>query len=135
METLTIGRLAERCGMNLETVRFYEREGLLPPPPRNSSGHRSYSVRAVAQLRFIRRCQQLAFSLHQIKEMLVLRRDPEQPCAGVIRQIDGKTQEVERRITQLRAIRRALQRLKDSCEGTCHVSECPILESLGTEAA
>ncbi|MEO8661050.1 MAG: heavy metal-responsive transcriptional regulator [Bryobacteraceae bacterium] len=135
METLTIGRLAERGGVNLETVRYYEREGLMPPPPRNPSGHRTYSPSAVRRLRFIRRCQELGFSLYEIKELLALRSDPEQPCAEVIRQIDGKTAEVERRIAQLRTIHRALRRLQDSCEGACHVSDCPILESLDTEIA
>ena len=130
METLTIGRLAERGGVNLETVRYYEREGLMLPPPRKSSGHRAYPLNAVRRLRFIRRCQELGFSLGEIKELLMLRRAPEQPCADVIQQIDVKSEEIERKITQLRAIRRALRRLKDSCDGNCPVSECPILESL-----
>ena len=135
METLTIGRLAERGGVNLETVRYYEREGLMLPPPRKSSGHRAYSLNAIRRLRFIRRCQELGFSLGEIKELLALRRAPEEPCADVIRQIDVKTEEVERKIAQLRAIRRALRRLKDSCEGTCQISECPILENLDTEVS
>lgn len=130
METLTIGRLAERGGVNLETIRYYEREGLMLSPPRNQSGHRSYPLTAVRRLRFIRRCQELGFSLGEIKELLALRRDPEQPCADVIRQIDVKTAEVERRITQLQAIGHALRRLKKSCDGACHISDCPILENL-----
>jgi MerR family copper efflux transcriptional regulator len=134
METLTIGQLAERGGVNLETVRYYEREGLMPPPPRKTSGHRAYSLNAVRRLRFIRRAQQLGFSLAEIKELLALRRDPNQLCMDVIRQIDTKTQEVEEKIAHLRAIRRTLLRLKNSCEGDCRVSECHILESLDTES-
>ena len=135
METLTTGRLAERGGVNLETIRYYEREGLMPSPPRNCSGHRSYPLSAVRRLRFIRRCQELGFSLSEVKELLALRGDPEQPCADVIRQIDAKTEEMERRIAQLQGIRRALRRLRASCEGACHICECPILENLDKEAA
>ena len=135
METLTIGRLAERGGVNLETIRYYEREGLMLPPPRKSSGHRAYSPSALRRLRFIKRAQELGFSLAEIRELLALRRDPDQPCADVIRQIEAKTGEVERKIAHLRAMRRALIRLKSSCEGDCHVSECPILENLDSEVS
>ena len=81
METLTIGQLAERGGVNLETVRYYEREGLMLPPPRKSSGHRAYSPNAVRRLRFIKRAQELGFSLSEVKELLALRLDPDQICA------------------------------------------------------
>lgn len=135
METLTIGRLAERGGVNLETIRYYEREGLMLAPPRKSSGHRAYSPSALRRLRFIKRAKELGFSLGEIRELLALRRDPDQPCADVIRQIEAKTGEVERKIAHLRAIRRALIHLKGSCEGDCHVSECPILESLDADVS
>jgi MerR family copper efflux transcriptional regulator len=133
METFTIGKLAERGGVNLETVRYYEREGLMLPPARNSSGHRAYSPNAVRRLRFIKRAQELGFSLSEIKELLALRLDPNQLCTDVISQIDTKTREVEEKIGQLKAIRRALIHLKESCDGKCHISECPILESLDSE--
>ncbi len=133
METLTIGQLAERGGVNLETIRYYEREGLMLPPPRKASGHRAYSLNAVRRLRFIKRAQELGFSLSEIKELLALRLDPDQLCAEVIQQIETKTKEVEVKISHLKAIRRALLRLKESCDGTCLMSECPILESLDTE--
>lgn len=132
--TLTIGQLARRGGVHLETVRYYEREGLIPSPPRKVSGHRAYAPAAVRRLRFIKRAQEIGFSLLEIKELLALRRDPDQLCTDVIRQVDAKTREVEAKIAHLKAIRRALLRHKDSCEGQCHVSECPILESLDTEA-
>lgn len=135
METLTIGKLAERGGVNLETIRYYEREGLMLPPPRKESGHRAYSLSAVRRLRFIKRTQELGFSLAEIKELLALRRDPDQLCTDVVRQIDTKTREIEEKIAHLKAIRRALLRMRDSCEGACHVSECPILESLDREVS
>jgi MerR family transcriptional regulator, copper efflux regulator len=130
VETLTIGKLAARSGVHLETIRFYEHEGLIPAPPRKESGHRAYSVTAVRRLRFIKRTQALGFSLAEIKELLSLRRDPDQLCTDVVHQIDVKTREVEEKIARLKAIRRALMRMRGSCEGACHVSECPILESL-----
>jgi DNA-binding transcriptional MerR regulator len=135
METLTIGKLAKRGGVNLETIRYYEREGLMLPPPRKDSGHRAYSLRAVGRLRFIKRTQELGFRLAEIKELLALRRDPGQLCTDVLRQIDTKTQEAEGKIAHLKAIRRALLRMKGSCDGACHVSECPILESLDKEVS
>jgi MerR family copper efflux transcriptional regulator len=133
VEALTIGKLAQRGGVNLETIRYYERENLMLPPPRTESGHRAYAPGAVRRLRFIKRAQELGFSLAEIRELLALRRDPEQLCVDVVRQIDSKTQEVEKKIAHLRTIRRALLRMKDSCDGACHVSECPILESLDRE--
>jgi len=133
METLKIGKLAERGGVNLETVRYYEREGLMLPPGRNSSGHRAYSPNAVRRLRFIKRAQELGFSLLEIKELLALRLDPHQLCHDVVRQIETKTHEVEAKIAHLKIIRRGLIHLKDSCDGKCNVSECPILESLDSE--
>jgi MerR family mercuric resistance operon transcriptional regulator len=133
VEALTIGKPAQRAGVNLETIRYYEREQLMLPPPRTKSGHRACSSSAVRRLRFIKRAQELGFSLAEIKDLLAMRRDPGQLCVDVIRQIDTKAQEVERKIAHLRAIRRALLRMKDSCDGTCSVSECPILESLDRE--
>jgi MerR family mercuric resistance operon transcriptional regulator len=133
METLTIGQLAERGGVNLETIRYYEREGLIPPPPRKSSGHRAYSASAVRRLRFIKRAQELGFSLSEIRELLHLKIDPDQLCTDVVTQIDAKTREVEEKTRHLKAIKRTLLRMKDSCDGHCAVSECPILESLDAE--
>ena len=125
METLTIGRLAHRGGVNLETIRYYERRGIMPPPPRKESGHRTYSMDAVSRLRFIKRSQ----------ELLALRLDPKQRCTDVIHRIDAKTLEVEQRIAHLKAIKRVMIRMRASCDGACRVSECPILESLGKEAS
>jgi Hg(II)-responsive transcriptional regulator len=133
VETLTIGKLAERGGVNLETIRYYEREGLMPAPPRTPSGHRAYSSIAVRRLRFIKRTQELGFSLAEIKELLALRRDPDQLCMDVVHQIEVKAREVEYKIARLEAIRRALLHMSDSCQGACHVSECPILENLDKE--
>ena len=135
MEALTTGSLAKRGGVNLETIRYYEREGLMLPPPRKASGHRAYAPSDLRRLRFIKGAKDLGFSLGEIKELLALRLDPEQLCADVIRQIEAKAEKVKQKIVHLRAILRTLDRLKRSCEGDCPVRACPILENLDSEAA
>jgi MerR family copper efflux transcriptional regulator len=135
MQTLTIGELARAALINLETIRYYEREGLIPAPPRTAGGHRAYAPTAAKRLRFIKQAQELGFTLGEIKELLELRRDPEQLCTDAVSHVDAKLSEVETKIRHLHAIKRALRRLKNSCEGQCHVSNCPILESLDTEVS
>lgn len=130
MTTLRIGELASQGNVNLETVRYYEREGLMRPPQRTPSGHRAYALPDVLRLRFIKRSQALGFTLTEIKELLALKVAPNQACINVVRQIEAKAVEVKAKIAHLRAIERTLRRMKASCEGRCSVSECPILESL-----
>lgn len=135
MEALTTGSLAKRGGVNLETIRYYEREGLMLPPRRKASGHRAYAPSDLKRLRFIKGAKDLGFSLGEIKKILALRLDPEQPCANVIRQIEVKAEEVKKKIVHLRVMLRTLNRLKSSCEGDCPVRACPILENLDSEVA
>lgn len=105
----------------------------MPPPPRKSSGHHAYSTGAVRRPSFIKRAQELGFSLAEIRELLQLKMDPDQLCVDVVKQMEAKTSEVEEKIRHLEAIKRTLTRMKDSCDGQCTVSECPILESLDAE--
>ena len=133
MTTLRIGELATKGKVHLETVRYYEREGLMRPPRRTSSGHRAYEPGDVLRLRFIKRSQALGFTLTEIKELLALKVTPNQPCIDVVRQIEAKALEVRAKIAHLQAIHRTLNKMKASCEGRCAVSECPILESLDSE--
>jgi len=130
MTTLRIGELASKGKVNLETIRYYEREGLLLPPRRTPSGHRAYAPPDVLRLRFIKRSQALGFRLTEIKELLALKVAANHPCVDVVRQIEAKAAEVKAKIAHLRAIERTLRKMKASCEGRCSVSECPILESL-----
>jgi Hg(II)-responsive transcriptional regulator len=130
MATLRIGELASQGDVNLETIRYYEREGLMRAPQRTPSGHRAYASKDVLRLRFIKRSQALGFTLAEIKELLALKVTPKKPCLQVVRQIEAKTREVKAKIAHLQAIERALERMKASCEGKCTVGECPILESL-----
>ena len=134
MTTLRIGELAEKGNVHLETIRYYEREGLLTPPKRTPSGHRTYTPGDVLRLRFIKRSQALGFTLTEIRELLAIKVSPAQPCIDVVHQIEAKAREVKAKIIHLRAIERALDKMKASCEGRCAVSECPILESLDSES-
>jgi MerR family mercuric resistance operon transcriptional regulator len=132
MTTLRIGDLARKGKVNLETIRYYEREGLMRPPQRTSSGHRAYAPGDVHQLHFIKHSQALGFTLTEIKELLTLKVGPDQPCFDVVHQLEAKTLEVKAKIAHLRGIERTLVNMKRSCEGRCSMSECPILKSLGT---
>ena len=134
MDTLSIGQLADQSGIHLETIRYYEREGLMPAPPRKSSGHRAYPKSAGRRLRFIKRAQELGFTLAEIRELLHLKVEPEQLCTDVVRQVESKIVDIDARIQHLQAMKRVLRQLKDSCSGKCAVADCPILESFETEA-
>lgn len=127
-EMLAIGALAKAAKVGVETVRFYERKGLLPEPPRTASGYRQYSPDIVSRLRFIRRAQRLGFSLHEIAELLALRVDEVAACGAVAARAHAKLSEVAGRISELRSIEAALTRLVACCEAKEPTSDCPIME-------
>lgn len=130
MEHLKTGELAKRAGVNVETLRFYEREGLVPEPPRRMSGYREYPAESVQLIRFIKRAQELGFSLREVRELLALRIQPGTTCAEVRHKAEEKVSEVRQKIADLQAIERALQALTTTCSGEGPLSECPILECL-----
>ena len=130
MEGLRSGELANRGGVNLETVRYYERRGLLPKPPRTPAGYRTFDADAVSRLRFIKQAQALGFSLKEIKELFALRLDPRASCADVRRRAEAKIADIDEKLRALRAMKRALVHLAAACAGSGPVSACPILESL-----
>lgn len=134
METLTIGQVAKRAGVGLETVRFYEREGLIEAPPRRPSGYRAYPPQTVARVRFIRTAKDLGFSLKEIGELLSLRVDPVGSCGEVKTIAVTKIAGIDERIGALRRMRRTLQKLIAACDARKPTSQCPILESLGRES-
>lgn len=127
---LTIGKVASRAGLSIDTVRYYEREGLLEKPARTASGYRHYSSDAVARLRFIQQAKELGFSLSEIRELLALRVAPGKSCADVRAHAEHKIADVDRRIASLRRVRGALVKLTAACSGRGPVSQCPILEAL-----
>lgn len=133
MEVLTIGKLAKAAGVNLETVRFYERQGLLPKPARTSVGYRAFTPDMVRRIRFIKRAQILGFTLAEIKDLLTLSSTTRSSCGTVREKAEAKLKDIDERITSLQAMHQALTRLSKSCSGKGPISKCPILESL-TEA-
>ena len=130
MERLTIGRLARRARVNVETIRYYERRGLIPEPPRLASGYRQYPEETVARIRFIKRAQDLGFTLKEILELLSLRVDPQTTCADVKRRTEEKIADIEEKLDSLRRMKDALTILKDRCSGKGPTRECPILEAM-----
>lgn len=131
MEPLTMGRLAKRVEVNPETLRYYEREGLLSPQKRLSSGYRIFSEASVDRVQFIKRAQSLGFSLREIKELLSLRLERTgKECARVKRLAGEKILEVDRKIEALVKMRDILNQLEKHCPGSGPLSDCPIIDSL-----
>jgi MerR family copper efflux transcriptional regulator len=133
METLSIGQVAKRAGVGVETVRFYEREGLLEEPPRRASGYRQYSEEVVTRLRFIRRAQQLGFSLKEISELLLLRVDAQTSCEEVKQRTEAKLAEVERKMVELQRMRQALLQVHSLRTGQGPAGRCPMLDALNQQ--
>jgi MerR family copper efflux transcriptional regulator len=130
METFSIGQLAKKANVNLETIRFYERKGLLPEPPRNKSGHRQYSIKDLRRTEFIKRTQSLGFSLQEISDLLSLRMESGKTCGDVKQRVKGKLIDIEEKIETLQRMREVLLRLETNCPGKGPLNECPILETL-----
>ena len=132
-----IRELATRAGVGVETVRFYERQGLIAQPRKPSDGgFRSYSQETAERIRFIRQAQDLGFSLKEIDALLSLRADPTTDCADVRERAQTKLEEVNNKIARLTAIQSALKSLIEACPGQGAVRSCSILEALelyGTE--
>src|SRR5260370_40912855 len=108
MDMLSIGQVARRAGVGVETVRFYEREGLLEEPPRRASGYRQYSQEGVTRLRFIKRAQQLGFSLKEVSELVLLRVDAQTSCEEVKGRTEAKIAEVEREMVEVQRMPQTL---------------------------
>src|SRR5687767_1534954 len=130
MKSLRIGDVAKRAGVNLETVRFYERKGLLPRPPRGRSGYRAFSEDAVRRVRMIKRTQALGFSLKEITELLAIGVDPDGTCADVRERTMAKLANIDVKIAELRRMKKALAAMAEKCPGRGPSSACPLLESL-----
>ena len=135
MTRLRTGQVAQRAGVNVETLRFYERKGLLEAPPRRASGFREYPEEVVVRIRFIKRAQQLGFSLREILELLKLAVDGETVCAEVRTRTEKKIADIEERIAGLRRMHAVLRELTEACAAGTPTGECPILASLEEEAA
>ena len=133
MSALTAGKLAREAGVNVETLRYYERRGLLPKPPRTTSNYRLYPTDAARRVRFIKRAQELGFSLKEIQELLSLRASPRAGCADVLRHSRAKVRDIDDKVKALQAMRKALSKLMRACSGTGPTTACPILDALDPE--
>jgi MerR family copper efflux transcriptional regulator len=130
MKAFTVGQVAKRAGVGIETVRFYERHGLLDEPERRASGYRQYGDDDVAVLRFIRRAKRLGFTLKEIKALLALRLDGSATRSDVRGQATAKVRDIDAKIRDLQRMRDALSGLVDACHGDGPATGCPILEAL-----
>lgn len=130
MKSLTIGQVARTAGVGIETVRFYEREGLLAKPARTLSGYRQFDEEVIARLQFIQRAKELGFTLNEIRELFSLRVDPDTSCEDVRARAEVKIADIEDKIKILQRMKKALVRLTLECCEKGGGSECPILDAL-----
>jgi MerR family transcriptional regulator, copper efflux regulator len=132
MERLTIGEVAKQAQVRIETLRYYERTGLVARPLRSESNYRLYPLETVQRVQFIKRAQELGFSLKEIMELLALRATPETPCADIRNRALDKITTIEEKIQTLTAMKHALAKLVDTCSGQGEITDCPILAALDT---
>lgn len=127
---MTIGQAAEIIGVNPQTIRFYEREGLLPRVPRSAAGYRQFDADLIRRIQFIRHAQEVGFSLDEISDLLSLRADPDGSCSDVQDYAEEKIAELEERMHKLESMKRILENLVALCASGLPTSACPILETL-----
>ena len=132
---MKIGELMKRTGVPIDTIRYYENHGILPPAQRRESGYRDYDEQDVARIRFVRRAKHLGFTLREIRDLLALSRRPDEDMAAVRDAAAVKLADVELRIEELRRVRDGLRTLVDACPGHGDRQQCPILAALSTEDA
>lgn len=138
MGQLTIGKVAQRAGVGVETIRFYERERLIDEPPRRVSGYRQYDEQVVRRIRFIRQAKELGFTLREIKELLELRIDPgggpgvdpDCHCGDVLTMTQAKIADIEQRLEALNRMKQVLTKLATACRRRKRTDPCPILEAI-----
>ena len=127
---MLIGQLSDRSGVKLETIRYYERSGLLPPPPRTASGYREYRPDHLRRLVFLRRSRQLGFSIKEVQDLLNLASQPDRVCKDVTRLAAAHVASVKAKIHELQRLQRALEKLVCACPGKARIADCGILEAL-----
>ena len=130
MPAFTIGEVAKAAGVGIETVRFYERKGLIPDPPRRPSAYRAYPEAVVERIVFIRHAKELGFSLKEIGDLLSLRVARNANCARVKRRTEDKIRDIESKIHRLQRWRRTLRKLAEACDEGTPTSECAILGAI-----
>ena len=127
---MNIGRLAELAQVNIDTIRYYERQGLLEPAARTASGYRKYGPADLERLRFILRSKSLGFTLAEIGDLLSLTGSRASDMQGVRRKAEERLAQVERKISELNRVKRGLKKLIDACPGKGELLGCPIVAAL-----
>lgn len=127
---MSSGELAKTAGINVETLRFYERRGLLPKPRRASNGHRRYGDETLERLRLVKRAQSLGFRLPEIADLLEAMNDLEANCENVCATVQDKLDHMDQLLKQLRSQRQRLVKLRNACPQVRPLSECPVIEEL-----
>ena len=130
MSIYSIGQVAKQSGVSVETIRFYEKEGLIEKPERKESGYRQFNEEAIKRLAFIRKAKSLGFTLNEIQELLSLKSNESGDCENVKQLAGEKLVDIEQKINSLKRMKRVLNNLVDQCPGNGAKSNCPILEAL-----
>ena len=133
MRSFTTGELARETGVNVETVRYYERRGLITEPPRTESGYRQFSPKTIQRIRFIKRAQELGFTLKEIGQLLSIADGNGSRCEDVYEFTTEKIKEIEGKIQHLQRLRTVLTELAEICPNDGPIAKCPIVESLVEE--
>lgn len=135
MQGMTIGQVARKAGVGIETIRFYERKGLLNDPARKESGYRQYESDVIDRLAFIQQAKTLGFSLGEIHELLSLKSRPDSSSREIKKIAEAKLEDIETKIKMLKRMQSTLKKLTRQCHGQDPVSECPILEAMSIDKA
>ena len=133
LQSLTIGKLAKKAEISIDSIRFYERRGLIAEPLRTESNYRIYPAETADQLRFIKKAQKLGFSLDEIKDLLALQHDPAASKADVKIKTEEKIKDIREKVLYLTRMLQALEQLSGTCDGHGPIEECPILEALAAD--
>lgn len=131
---MKIGELARRCDVNIDTIRYYERQGLLPEPDRQVSGYRRYQISDIERLRFVRRAKALGFTLGEIRELLALSDHRDEDMGELHAAAMAKLADIDARLAELTRIREGLHTLVEACPGQGALAQCPILNALASDA-
>ncbi len=130
MRKMKIGDMACDVRCSIQTIRFYERKGLLPALTRTEGNYRVYDDEALARLVFIRQCRTLDISIEEIRQLLMIRASPQHSCEGISKLINAHLIQVEQRISELQALHKALRQMAESCSADTTVEDCEILKTL-----
>ena len=130
MKAMKIGEVAKLSEVGIETIRYYERQGLLAEPKRRPSGYRQYDESVVSRLQFIRRAKELGFTLAEIKELVGLWYDTETRCEHVRERAERKVEDIEAKIRSLQKMKRSLKKLITGCQANDSIGDCPLMEGI-----